>query len=248
MIARTTWSVTSPWRNSPAGEAFSSLEKVFALSGEAISSDGESVIFRHEIDGQRFYVKQYHRTKGLRSWVGKARIRLEAKNQLWFNQIGLPAAQVVAYGEQHLWGRTFCGALVTASLDNTEDLSRVAQQQPQWFQNRTWVNSLISQVAAIARTLHQHNFCHNDLKWRNILISQDTEKPQVYLIDCPLGQRWAPPLLNRRMVKDLACLDKLARTVLSRTARLRFFKQYREAAKLTPHDKAMIRQTLDYFR
>ena len=248
MIKNITWTVTEPWRGTVAGEAFSSFEKVFALSGEPISKDKESLVFNLEIENQLYYIKQYHTTKGIRSWFGLSRIRQEAHNQLWFSQIGLPAAQVVAFGEEHILSRTIRGALITESLDNTRDLAWTAQNRPNLFSNRKWVGQVITQVAEITRTLHQHRFCHNDLKWRNILVSQDIDRPQIYLIDCPVGQRLFGPFLKRRFIKDLACLDKVGKRALSRTQRLRFYKEYRQGVSLTEEDREIIQKVLVYFK
>lgn len=247
MIKRTNWTINENWCSSRAGEVFSSFEKVFALSGEPISKDKESLVFRLSIDGQSYYIKQYHSTKGIRSWFGLSRIRQEARNQLWFSQIGLPAARVVAFGEEHILSRTLRGALITESIDGTEDMAKMAKQKPELFKNRAWVNQLSCQVAEIARTLHQHRFCHNDLKWRNLLVSQDSEQPQVYLIDCPLGQRFWGPFLRLRIIKDLACLDKVGKQVLTRTQRLRFYKEYRQCDTLTVDDRKILHKVLSYF-
>ena len=248
MIKRKTWTVTEPWRNTSAGEAFSSFDKVFALSGTPVSEDKVSLVFCACIDGQRYYVKQYHTTKGIRSWFGLSRIRQEARNQLWFSRIGLPAAQVVAYGEEHILSRTFRGGLITASIDDTRDLAWMAANQPDLFKSRPWVNQVISQVAEITRTLHQHRFCHNDLKWRNLLVSQQLESPKVYLIDCPVGQRFFGPFFGSRIIKDLACLDKVGRRALSRTQRLRFYKEYRQCKVLSGKDREIITKVLVYFK
>ncbi|MCK4507001.1 MAG: hypothetical protein KAU27_00560 [Desulfuromonadales bacterium] len=248
MIKSRSWTVTEPWRDTVAGEAFSSFEKVFALSGEPVSKDKESLVFCLEIENQRYYIKQYHKTSGIRSWFGLSRIRQEARNQLWFNQIGLPAAQVVAFGEEHILSRTMRGALITASLDGTRDLAWMAKNQSKLFSNRGWVTRVITQVAEITRTLHQHKFCHNDLKWRNILVSEDRDAPQVYLIDCPIGQRLFGPFLSHRFIKDLACLDKVGRQALSRTQRLRFYKEYRQSDHLTGKDRKIIQKVLLYFK
>lgn len=247
MIKRTTWTVNKPWCNSRAGDSFSSLEKVLNLSGEPISKDKESVVFSLSIDGHRYYIKQYHSTRGLRSWLGLSRIRQEARNQLWFNQIGLPAARVVAFGEEHILSRTLRGALITESIDCTEDMARMAKQNPEQFKNRAWFKQLSCQVAEITSTLHQHRFCHNDLKWRNLLVSQDSAKPKVYLIDCPLGQRFWGPFLRLRIIKDLACLDKVGKRVLTRTQRLRFYKEYRQCDRLTEDDRKTLQRVLTYF-
>jgi hypothetical protein len=49
------------------------------------------------------------------------------------------------------------------------------------------------------------------------------------------------------MAKDLACLDKVAKQVLSRTQRLRFYLQYRGRQRLNQVDKRRIRQVLRFF-
>jgi hypothetical protein len=71
--------------------------------------------------------------------------------------------------------------------------------------------------------------------------------PALYLIDCPSGQHWPGPFLRYRIVKDLACLDKVARQQLSRVWRLRFFHAYTGRTRLTPADKNLIRRVLCFF-
>jgi len=107
-----------------------------------------------------------------------------------------------------------------------------------------WVRQLSEQLASATRTLHAHRFAHNDLKWRNLLVD---EAGKLYLIDCPSGDFWWGPVLRHRIIKDLACLDKVARCTLSRTQRLRFFLLYRQRARLGADDKALIRKILTYF-
>ena len=85
---------------------------------------------------------------------------------------------------------------------------------------------------------------HNDLKWRNLLVDQ---AGQVSLIDCPSGAFWWGPLLRYRIDKDLACLDKVASKVLSRSQRLRFFLQYQGRERLTAIDKRQVRRIVKFF-
>lgn len=63
----------------------------------------------------------------------------------------------------------------------------------------------------------------------------------------PVGDFWWGPFLRRRIVKDLACLDKVAKQRLSRTQRLRFYLQYQQRPRLVPADRAVIDQVLRYF-
>ena len=92
--------------------------------------------------------------------------------------------------------------------------------------------------------MHDHHFTHNDLKWRNLLVN---EKAELFFIDCPTGSFWWGPLLRYRIIKDLACLDKVAKRVLSRTQRLRFYLQYRECNRLSGADKQRVLQILKFF-
>lgn len=227
--------------------AFGSLDQVFTLEGEWVAGDSESEVLRFELADQTFYVKRYFATKGLRSWFGFGRIRVEARNQLWFSQWDLPAARVVAYGEERILTKTVRGALITEALENTKDLATLAKEQSPLLQNAHWVRCVSSQVADVTRTMHQKRFAHNDLKWRNVLVTIDSANPQIGLIDCPTGQRWWGPFLAYRIIKDLACLDKVAKYQLSRSQRLRFFKQYRQIERLSASDKKMIGKIVAFF-
>jgi hypothetical protein len=52
---------------------------------------------------------------------------------------------------------------------------------------------------------------------------------------------------RHRLIKDLACLDKVAKYHLSATQRLRFYLQYRDRNRLDARDKKRIRQVLGFF-
>ena len=248
MFKKLRWTILTPWLDSPAAELFCSLEKVFSLSGTPVAKDKKSVVFKISAGANTFYVKRYHRTKGKHVWFRFSRMNKEAENQLLFKQLKIPAAEVVAYGEEHIFNKTARGALITLAVENAVDLATSAQENPRLLQNRRWARQVIKQVARITRTLHDYRFCHNDLKWRNILVTQDEENPQVYLIDCPVGQRLPALLLPRRIIKDLACLDTVAKYQLSRTQRLFFFKEYTQRKRLIAADKTMIREILLFFQ
>jgi tRNA A-37 threonylcarbamoyl transferase component Bud32 len=70
---------------------------------------------------------------------------------------------------------------------------------------------------------------------------------RLYLIDCPSGGFWWPPFLEYRIVKDLACLDKVARRHLSRSRRLRFYLDYARKKALDADDKRRIRGIVGFF-
>lgn len=151
----------------------------------------------------------------------------------------------MAYGLERRAGQFVRGALITREIPHSEDLAQLASGRDPRLADRHWVQRVSLQLAQATRTMHKHCFAHNDLKWRNLLVNRDAE---LYFIDCPTGAFWWGPFLQRRIIKDLACLDKVAKYQLSRTQRLRFYLQYRRRARLGAADKRRIRQILQYFQ
>ncbi len=251
------WTVTKAWQGSAVEQTFSSLEQVFQVKGKTITKDQLSEVILFEKCGKRFYIKRYTSAgKGLRKYLGKSRIRAEWENMLFFHQLGIPAANVVAYGEERKTGIFKKGALITEELENTTDLAQIANQDSAKLKDPTWLHPIINQVAGIARKLHSNRFIHTDFKWRNILAT-DSRPPQVYLIDCPAGYQWPQlfcgQMVARGKIKDLACLDKVAKYNLSRTQRMRFYKLYlfgdikASHIKLSLNQKNEVRCILRFF-
>jgi len=224
---------------------FGDLERVFALQGKRLTKDPLSEVILIERDGVRYYVKRYWGAgKGLRRYIGRPRVKAEWQNLKHFAKWGVPTASIVAYGLEREQGRFVRGALITRELDNTEDLALLASRNDPRLQDRRWVDGVSRQLARATRTLHEHHFTHNDLKWRNLLVN---ERAELFFIDCPTGSFWWGPLLRYRIVKDLACLDKVAKYKLSRSQRLRFYLQYRGGERLNASDKQCIRRIVGFF-
>lgn len=250
IFRRVIWGVMPHWQNTPIAETFRSLAKVMKLpvGQNLVSADSESVVFRYSEAGQTFYIKRFSKTRGLRSWLGQSRLRGEWNNLKLFEQLSIPAARIVAYGEERVLTKAGRGALITESLENTCDLAHMAYNNDPRLHNNDWVRQVLKQVAFAAEKMHNNRFAHNDFKWRNILVDDNIENPKIYLIDCPAGQRWFGPFLRYRIIKDLACLDKLGKYNLTRSQRLYFFKLYRKRqGPLTRQDKKMIRHILRFF-
>lgn len=226
-------------------DTFGSLDAVFALKGERLTRDPLSEVIRIERGGVRYYVKRYWGAgKGLRRYLGRPRVKAEWQNLKLFAKWGIPTAPIVAYGLERNAGAFVRGALVTRELENTLNLAEIAEYEDQRLADRGWVLHVSQQVAQGTRTLHEHHFTHNDLKWRNLLVN---DKAELFFIDCPTGSFWWGPLLRYRIIKDLACLDKVAKRVLSRTQRLRFYLQYRDRRRLSEGDKRRVLQILKFF-
>ncbi|MCQ2028288.1 lipopolysaccharide kinase InaA family protein [Stutzerimonas zhaodongensis] len=240
----TSWQ-TAPDVSSSVALAFGSVGAVFALEGERIASDPLSEVIRVSVEGRRYYVKRYHGAgKGVRRFIGRPRVKAEWENLRYFEGLGIPVAPMVAWGLERRHGVFVRGALVTLEVENTIDMAAMAKADDLRLADPQWVARISRQLAWATRALHEHRFAHNDLKWRNLLVN---EADQLFLIDCPAGDFWWGPFLHHRIVKDLACLDKVAKQQLSRTQRLRFFLQYRQRSRLIDSDRRMIRQILSFF-
>lgn len=239
----------SGWNLAPgyAGltDEFGSLQAVFALQGRRLTRDPLSEVILVELAGVRYYVKRYWGGgKGLRRFVGRPRVKAEWQNLKNFAKWGIPTAPIVGYGLERRMGTFVRGALITRELENTLDMAHMAKQQDPRFGDSRWVAAISAQLARATRALHDHHFAHNDLKWRNLLVN---ERAELFLIDCPTGAFWWGPLLSYRMVKDLACLDKVASKVLSRSQRLRFYLQYCGRQRLNCSDKRRVRKIVKFF-
>lgn len=244
----TYWTLAPELADPEARRMFGSLDAVFALEGEHVARDPLSEVLKVCIEGRRYYVKRYTGAgkNVLRRWLGRPRVRAEWENLMDFRAWGIPTATVVAHGLERRFGSFTRGAMITEEIPDTVDLARIAKTHDPRLKDRDWVDSVSRQVAAIARMMHDRNFVHNDLKWRNLLVTNQTS--HVYLIDCPSGEYWHGPFLRYRIIKDLACLDKVAKYRLSRTQRLRFYHQYTGHRHLTASDRARISRILAFFK
>lgn len=238
----------SVWKHDasdPSSGHFKSLEAVFQLEGERLTSDPLSEVIRVEIGAVRYYVKRYWGAgKGMRRFLGRPRVKAEWQNLKLFAKWGIPTAPIVAHGLERKAGTFVRGALITRELKGTQDLAFMARQNDPRLHDAAWVDCVSRQLARATRLMHDHRFTHNDLKWRNLLVN---EKAELFFIDCPTGSFWRGSLLSYRIVKDLACLDKVAKRVLSRTQRLRFYLQYQGDSHLSEGDKKRVRQVLKFF-
>lgn len=224
---------------------FGSLQAVFRLQGEHLTSDPLSEVILIRRDGVPYYVKRYWGGgKGLRRFFGRPRVKAEWQNLRLFSRWGVPTATVVACGLERRWGLFHRGALITRGLPDTQDLATLATQGDERLSDPCWVDKVSRQLALATRRMHDHGFTHNDLKWRNLLVN---DRAELFFIDCPGGMFWFGPFLHYRIIKDLACLDKVAKYHLSRSQRLRFYHYYCGRKQLNGDDRQRIRKVLKFF-
>ena len=204
-----------------------------------------------EVEGRHYYIKAYDKSgKGIRRYLGRSRIRAEWENLELIAKMNIPTLEWVAFGEEKKLLGSKKGVLVTRDLPGVEDLEAIANSETSALQQGRWINSVSQKLSSYVRIMHDHNFVHGDLKWRNILVNR-SDPTEVYVFDCPQGRRLPgvvlAPVLNRAKIKDLACLDKVAKYKLRRTQRMRFYLSYSGLEKLNRKHKARIRRILSFF-
>lgn len=232
------------WCNAGEGEAFDSLDTVMRLEGNFIGKSPLNSVHRVEIGGKAYYVKKYTRAgKKLRRYFGRSRAQAEWENLAFFASLKIPTPKLVCYGQRRGL-LDYQGVLVTEEVLEAKDLASLASQASPLIKAPEWKRRIIKKLAAYTQALHQKYFVHNDLKWRNILL---TPLLDLVFIDCPLGKIKSPFFFRRGKIKDLACLDKLGKKYLTRTDRLRFYLAYQGASRLDSKFKKEIQKVLRFF-
>lgn len=249
MVSKVQWRLCEV--SAAESQAFISFSGTWDNPGAKRDGNRMSSLVTVNIGSQKYYVKKYEeRGKFLRRFMGRSRVRAEWENVQRLIQMGIPTVRLVAYGEETRFMGVRKGMLVTEEIVGVTDLAGLVERGATCFARSSWIDHVIDRLSGYVRAMHRQGFVHNDLKWRNILVDfgDDTE---VYIIDCPAGRKLdgflLTPLLRRGVIKDLACLDKVARQVLSRTQRLKFYLGYAGMHKLDFAHKKQIRKILAFF-
>jgi hypothetical protein len=200
------------------------------------------------INEQCYYVKTYTAGgKNLRRYIGRSRIRADWENLLFFKDLEIPVPEIVACGQELSFGIFKRGALITKEVPGSTDLATLAANGSERLKNKEWMERVGFLYSEYTRRLHANRFIHVDLKWRNILVTKG-DKPEVYFIDCPSGKKVISPFFTHGKIKDLACLDKIARYHLSPTTRLRFYQKYIGRNNLSREDKKLIKKIVTFYK
>ncbi|MBP7050929.1 MAG: heptose kinase [Phycisphaerae bacterium] len=240
----TQWTVCAGLDDQGLAESFSSLDRVFELTGTLASKGAFCHVIRVRVGDRDYYVKRYWpRGKHARKALGRDHAETECRNLAYFARLGIPVPKVVAQGSQRTLGLLRRGAIVTEGVPLSSDLQTLACTRPDLFHDRQWLSRVLGLVADYVCRLHEDGFAHRDLKWRNILVTAD-DPSRVLFLDCPSGRHVSRLSLRHSIVRDLAMLDKSARAFLSRTMRLRFFRRYVGRARLSRGDRELMAQVM----
>jgi tRNA A-37 threonylcarbamoyl transferase component Bud32 len=241
-LVRNNWRLDDKQCDAETLQQFSSVENVFACSGEQVVKDKISEVVRFSCLSNIYYIKRYIKSgHKLFSFFRKSRICQEWENLVSLTRIGLPVPNIVAHGEIVKRGRFLKGALITEGVEYSENLAQHLASNTALISNKKWLYLVIDQLAHYVAKMHEQKFIHRDLNLRNILVTTQGN-PVVYFIDCPAGGFKRAFWLTHGIIRDLAHLDKVARYLLSDKDLLRFYKQYKKIDKLAVGDKKLIAQ------
>jgi tRNA A-37 threonylcarbamoyl transferase component Bud32 len=224
-------------------QAFADRKTTYAHRGELINDSKTNFTQRVEVAGRYYYVKRYLIPgKHLRRYLGKSRVAREWRNLEWLSDHEIPIPRPIAMAEGHRWFGDYWGVIVTEEAPQAIDLRKIYRDSRELLGKRSWRLSMLARLAKVVAHMHQQGFIHNDLQWRNVLVS--LKDNQVFLIDCPAGRRIYLTGNRRGIVRELAFLDKMAKLALSKTDRLRFYMIYRGVSRLRERDKKEIHRIL----
>jgi lipopolysaccharide kinase (Kdo/WaaP) family protein len=201
------------------------------------------------------FFKQYAFARPSWKFLGRAsKARREFENYDVFQRLGISSAERVACGEQRDWlGRLRCAFIVTRAVPNaTTLLEFVPKHCPDAAspEKEKMRETIIVQLAAMTRRIHEASFFHNDLFWRNILVQLAAGgEPKLLWIDCPRGKfkSWLFRPYRARL-RDLAALDQPAEKFFTPRERMTFMKLYLGQERPNAAAKQVIRDTLAYRR
>ena len=184
----------------------------------------------------------------------RSKAHCEYLNYQVFARLGLRTPETLAWGEKRsLGGRLKYAFILTrtipAAVTLIEFWERLAQHPSRQVAGAQRA-ALLRQLAEETRRLHAARFVHNDLVWRNLLVTWEPPAGAVlWWIDCPRGGfGWRGPWLGRRQIKDLALLDRQAAIRCTPRERLEFLRRYLGVASRDPRVARLARAVIRYSR
>ncbi|MEA3291050.1 MAG: lipopolysaccharide kinase InaA family protein [Pseudomonadota bacterium] len=199
--------------------------------GEVVIESNTTQVYRVPFEGGSFFFKRYRSPRGKpwRYFLRPSRAAGEWFGLTAFRDIGIPVAEVAAFGEERILGRLDAGYMVTVGVENSANLEDFAYQT--WYplpaekRKRVYLQ-IRSKLFEQLHLAHRHRLFHRDLHWRNILVRTHGDGGyETCWIDCPRAIRRRFFWRHERMV-DLSCLARLALSYLGRTERYRALQTF----------------------
>lgn len=218
------------------------FDQLFAIDGTVYREQSGRRTLRFNLTGKNYYAKLHHGVgwKRIIKELLQLRLPVLSAQTEWqsiqrLEQLGVKTMHLVGYGKRGWNPARLQSFVITEELANTISLEDFCRNWPKSPPSFALKRALITKVAEIARTLHEHGINHRDLYICHFLLDisagQDTidlNHLQLYLIDLHRVQirRRIP---RRWRVKDIASLYFSSMDIgLTKRDLLRFIRVYQD--------------------
>lgn len=171
-------------------------------------------------------------SRGLRAWI--------AGNG--FQVRGIATALPLAYVEERGVLGTKQGFLLSRYLEGTLGVNEFVERYKEKPLSRELAKEKRAFTRALARFLkefHRYGVYQNDCSAKNILVEKGEDSFRFFLVDLDGVNFWRQ-LTRRRRIKNLSQLNDLP-LFITRTDRLRFFREYRQGDRTFLSKKVILR-------
>jgi len=194
------------------------------------------------------YLKSYQYQRP--AWLTHDKARREASNYAILrerSEVNVP--DVIAFGSRRRFGRIVDAFILTRAVPHAVPLGRLAATlwpEPRAAANDNLRRHLLAYTSTMVARMHAAGFCHIDLQWRNLLVSDDgSDAPDVYVIDSARGglRKWSVRREQGRL-RDLSSLYKEAQRRMTPREQLRWLRDYLGVPRFAFEHRALIRTIL----
>ncbi|MCP4664800.1 MAG: lipopolysaccharide core heptose(I) kinase RfaP [Deltaproteobacteria bacterium] len=210
------------------------------MEGKVYREQGGRKTLRFSLHGRRYFVKlnQGIGWKEIAKNLIQCRLPVTGMQNEWrgirrLKQLGVRTMTVVGYGKRGWNPARLQSFVITEELANTLSLENFCRDWPGSPPEAALKRTLVTEVANIARTLHEHGMNHRDLYLCHFMLDvspspegMDSRLLRLYLIDLHrLQMRRRTP--RRWRVKDIAALFFSSMDIgLTRSDLFRFIRSY----------------------
>ncbi|HXG61975.1 MAG TPA: lipopolysaccharide kinase InaA family protein [Planctomycetota bacterium] len=180
----------------------------------------------------RFFLKVYAYSGlwRLRTLFIVSRARREYRNLLRLAELGFDVPEPLAYGQERTLGFVSVSFLLTRAVEPAVGLRDLADRPgsaPFALPGTAERRALLSDFARTLRRAHDAGFFIHTLRAKNLLLGRRDGRWALHVLDVPFAGIWRYRIFRRAgRVRDLACLMRVGRMLLSRTDRMRFARAY----------------------
>ena len=198
-------------------------------------------------------IRDYRKSYGWKLWkrIRPSKSKREFRNYSYLRKIGVPCPGDLEYEDRrNIFGILTFSSITMEKLEDTTDIRYLMclDEYAELRANEVFRKKLSRKISGYVRTMHDNDFFHLNLNFRNVLVSREaTDEPKVYIID--VTSSVIQPMAVRRhymMVKEIAFLYKDARKWCTLRELMIFFHTYLGKSKLNQADRELMQEIKTY--